>query len=380
MLVLYLWSPILVDFVSIVLWRYALLDIHRSRGFGSIWHNRLAVRVKSWVHAEDTTNSKLFLTRGIVVLALDQVRLISHLLFLLRWLLLWHCTCKPCHRFLLLVLLCEADSLSGPGRRWLVALATTSTAPMILIILRPIKGFSSDRVDLVYHGVKQLLISNEPIVLFLAGYELLIWSDLPLITRMPCQWIEFWVHYTFCLILSNDASCPLIHPILRKLFKEWPNFGTILDALDECLGSNLDQLNLHAEDFDGRAVVGDLLNRFDQAKGGVRPQHAHINVLYLFLLILGHVLGVLTVSEFGVLEDLLGIDFLEVRLVFKLLEILANWSFLHNVDIVGHLTLLDQFWASLLNFHLKLAGDILSLTEVKMFEDWNFLHFCLNLL
>ena len=81
---------------------------------------------------------------------------------------------------------------------------------------------------------------------------------------------------------------------------------------------------MHAEDFDGRAVVGDLLNRFDQAKGGVRPQRAHINVLYLFLLVLGHVLGVLTVSVFGVLEDLLGIDFLEVRLVFKLLEVLAN--------------------------------------------------------
>lgn len=58
---------------------------------------------------------------------------------------------------------------------------------MILRILRPIKGFSSDRVDLVYNGIKQLLISNEPIVLFLAGYELLIWSNLPFVTRMPCQ-------------------------------------------------------------------------------------------------------------------------------------------------------------------------------------------------
>lgn len=97
-----------------------------------------------------------------------------------------------------------------------------------------------------------------------------------------------------------------------------------MDALDERFSSHLDQLNLHAENFDGRAVVWDLLNRFDQAKGGVRPQHAHIDVFYLFLLVLGHVLGVLTVGEFGMLEDLLGIDFFKVRLVFKLLEVLAN--------------------------------------------------------
>ena len=158
-LVLHWWSPVF----DVVLWCYSFLDIHRSSGFGSFSHDWLAFRVKSWVHAEDATDSEFFLACCIVVLALNQVRFIAHLLFLLR-LRLWHCACIPSHRVLLLVL-CEANSLIGPGRRWLIALAATSTPPIIQHILRPIKGFSSDRVDLVYNGVKQLLLSKVSIVL-----------------------------------------------------------------------------------------------------------------------------------------------------------------------------------------------------------------------
>ena len=89
---------------------------------------------------------------------------------------------------------------------------------------------------------------------------------------------------------------------------------------------------------------------------------------------------VLTVGQHGLLENLFGIDLFKVRLVFELLEVLAYCTLLYNIDEVSQLTLLTDFGASLLHFCLKLAGDNLTLTEVKMLKDSNFLHFSINLI
>ena len=82
----------------------------------------------------------------------------------------------------------------------------------------------------------------------------------------------------------------------------------------------------------------------------------------------------LTVSEHGLLKDLLRVNFFKVWLVLELFKVLANFPLLHNIDVVSFLTLLKDARTALFHLGLEFTSDQLSLPKVQIFEDGDFFH------
>ena len=151
-----------------------------------------------------------------------------------------------------------------------------------------------------------------------------------------------------------------------------PNKTTSLDDVVE--GVNLDSHELcgKTSHFTSHRVVWHLLNGFNGSNRRHDSNDPHVEILNLFCSVLGHVLRVLAVCLPGLRKDLLSVSLDKVRLAPQLLETLAHLSLLHDVNVIGFVTLREQFAASDFDDHFQLIVQILQLLVLQYFERRHF--------
>lgn len=140
----------------------------------------------------------------------------------------------------------------------------------------------------------------------------------------------------------EDAPGPQVQHVLDVLLKKLPNCSVAGHAFDKDFGSNLDYLDLHADDFDRGAELRYFLDCFCEAERDHLSENTKFEALDVALLVFSHEFRVLTVGEHGLLEDLLRFDFFEVWFVLELFVVVPHFAAPDNEDVLGWLTLLED--------------------------------------